>query len=297
MNRRNVIKGAAAAAVIGTVEAVHGVPGDDPYRIGFEIVERKKPELYVEISARQTGKTQRLCAAVKDHCDRDRANVAIIISPHMTHQMIMERYRGIVETWRRNGIKACLPGKDQVQVFTNPNSLKALMAADGWFQDQLRTGRSPYSPDHPSVRWFFDEWDFHEPYGPRSFQIIPFVDNGYYATTLSRMRTVDDLGPLSPPSLFRTLMERASCVVNIRRRTVSKLSVRQSRQIGKSETAYKITMREYSESGQIFHPQFKPTHLDLPMGMAVRLTKEEDAQGIGDTSTPPALIPIPLYHL
>lgn len=280
MNRRNVIKGAAAAAVIGTVEAVHGVPGDSA-RIG---VERKTPELYVEISARETGKTQRLCAAVKDHCDRDHANVAVIISPHMTQAMIMERYRGIVKTCQRNGSKACLPGIDQVQVFTNPNALKALLAADHWFQDRKRSGKSSIWPDHPTVRWFFDEWDFHEDKDTFGFPVIPFVTDGYYATTLRRLRTGDDLGNFSPPSLFRTLMERASYVVNIRRPAISKLPL--------GDMTYNLAKREYSEAGQIFLPKSRPDGFDLPMG---RFRRAEHSTG--NMTELEGLMQIPLYLL
>lgn len=117
--------------------------------------------MYLELSARHTGKTARLREAMYAHLQANPDNFACI-TVHSQHA---------ADVFRKTIDK---PWVDRVSVSSSINQ----------HVDRLRGGMFI---NDKRVRMFWDEFDIH----PSKVNVFP-VENGYYAGTAVRTRTVED---------------------------------------------------------------------------------------------------------
>ena len=115
--------------------------------------------MYLEISARRTGKTVRLVKAVKEHLEN--GNTAIVIVPELRWAKFME-----------------LPQKEPNLFILSDYDLKKAVP------NKLKGIR------FNKPRWFFDEFDFME-----NIRNVPahFVDDEYYVTTPRFVRKISEM--------------------------------------------------------------------------------------------------------
>lgn len=120
--------------------------------------------MYLEISSRQTGKTQRLINALRVHLMIHEDNYAVVIGPNLRMTIL---------------IRENIEDKFQHRVF--------------YGEDPKRIYDQMIGVDSPSVKWFFDEFDFN-PYlnGDYSDPVFPIYQNNYYVTTPKKVRSIAD---------------------------------------------------------------------------------------------------------
>lgn len=181
MKRRNLIKGAAAAAVcpFACSKPDTGAQEEElkSQHDGAEAPETgHDPDIYVEYGEVGTGKTTRLVEAAMNWSCRT-GGVAVIFSsehcPHDTldimHRLMGENQQERNELWqnRKGGSIATFTGYDA-------QALKDEYA-EYWASE---SARERGLGDRP-VRFFFDSWD--------RFTVPPeFYPDGYYAASLAR---------------------------------------------------------------------------------------------------------------
>lgn len=262
MDRRDLLKGAAVTATVSAL-GVETYLAKDGQVLIVEDKPVRYPGLYVEISARQSGKTQRLVDAVRRHCLLNPYNLAIVISPWMTEDHVRARIHGINDSRRETyTCSAPPPGDRQIMAVPNEQAHLAMIAAGRRLSDlkeSLIGNRQ--AQEEGVIRWFFDDWDQMEvPAHFPGFR-LPFMEAGYYSTTLKKLRAGGDLEePHFRRSLFRDLMQAADRVVSYRRG-------RYLTDLDKLFTEEQLRL----DNGGIFDPSDRPEGKDLPLVELYRL--------------------------
>lgn len=250
--------------MVATVSAleVETVLANDGQVVIVEDRPTRHPGLYVEISARQSGKTQRLVTAVAQHCERNPHNLAIVISPWMQEEYIRARIHGINQSnQQRNLPPHPIPGERQIMAVASQEARLAMVGAERRLDDERNARIGNREAQAGEIRWFFDDWDQMEVPEHWPGLQLPFYETGYYATTLNRLRgkkAMED--PWTTYGLFRRLMAEADRVVSYRR--------------GEHDTALSDMLppeRLRLDDGGIFDPEDRPDDEGLPLVELYRL--------------------------
>lgn len=115
---------------------------------------------YLEISGRQSGKTQRLIAAVENHAASNGMAVLVV----------------------GDGMLDVVKGR-LAQVRGPEERPPVLIISYSWMSSEVAELLKILEPYLPSPRWFFDEFDWHDG--------VPVKDGAYYCTTARYLRNQD----------------------------------------------------------------------------------------------------------